>query len=62
MWDGRNIGERGAWTGEGDSGQTPVVTVFTRSMAGRAFGSSRNPKHEQIPLQVSGAAGSGWLI
>jgi hypothetical protein len=61
MRGGRNMGERGPGAGEGDSGQTPVVTVFTRSKTGLAFGSPRNPQHEQIPLQVSGVAGSGWL-
>src|SRR5580658_3034051 len=58
---GRNIGAGGAGTGEGDSGQTPAVTVFIRSKTGPAFGSARNAQHEQIPLQVSGVAGSGWL-
>jgi hypothetical protein len=61
MRGGRNMGEDDAGTGEGDSGQTPVVMVFTRIRTGPAFGSPRNPQQEQIPLQVSGVAGSGWL-
>lgn len=61
MRGGRNMGERGPGTGEGDSGQTPVVTTFARSRTGRAFGILRNPQHEQIPLQLPGVAGSGWL-
>ncbi len=61
MRGGRNMGERGARTGEGDSVQTLTVTVYTRSRTGPACGSPRNPQHEHIPLQVSGAAGSGWL-
>jgi hypothetical protein len=61
MRGGRNMGERGARTGDGDSGLTLATTVFTTSRTGPTFGSPRNPQHEQIPLQVSGAAGSGWL-
>jgi hypothetical protein len=61
MRGGRNMGERRPGTGIGDSAETPVVTVFTRSKTALAFGSPRNPQHEQIPLQVSGVAGSGWL-
>jgi hypothetical protein len=61
MRGGRNRGERGPGTDEGDLDQTPVVTVFTRSRTGPAFGSPRNPQHEQIPLQVSGVPGRGWL-
>jgi hypothetical protein len=59
MRGGRNMGERGPGAGDGDSSQTPVVTLFTGPKTGRAFGSPRNPQHEQIPLQVSGVAGSG---
>jgi hypothetical protein len=61
MRGGRNMGERGPGTGAGDSGQTPVVTAFTISRTGVPFGSPRNPQQEQIPLHVSGVAGSGWL-
>jgi hypothetical protein len=61
MRGGRNMGERGPGAGEGDSGQAPVVTVFTITRTGLAFGSPRNPQQEQIPLQVSGMAATGWL-
>ena len=39
MRGGRNMGERGARTGEGGSGQTAVVTVFAEATTGPAFGS-----------------------
>lgn len=61
MRGGRNKDEGRAGTGEGDSGQVAMVTVFTRARTGAVFGSPRNPQQEQIPLQVSGVAGCGWL-
>ena len=39
MRGGRNMGERGARTGESGSGQTAVVTVFAEARTGLAFGS-----------------------
>ena len=59
---GRNISRGSARTGEGESGQTSAATVFPRFKTIPDFGSQRNPQHEQIPLQVSGAAGNGWFI
>ena len=59
MRGGRNMRESGAGTGEGDLGLTVVITTLTRTRTGPAFGSPRNPQHEQIPLQVSGAARGG---
>ena len=61
MRGGRNKDEGCAGTGEGVSGQEAMVTVFTRARTGVVCGSPRNPQHEQIPLQVSGVVGSGWL-
>ena len=61
MRGGRKKAEGGAETSEGDLGQVVMVTVFTRVRTGAICGSPRNPQHEQIPLQVSGVTGSGWL-
>jgi hypothetical protein len=61
MRGGRNMDEGGARTGEGNSGQTPVVTVFTMPRTAPTFGSPRKPQHEQIPLQVSDVAGIEWF-
>jgi hypothetical protein len=38
MRGGRNMGDRGAVTGEGGSGQIAVVTLFDEARTGRAFG------------------------
>lgn len=59
MRGGRNMGERGMRTGEGNSGRNAEVTVLTTARTGPTFGSVRNPQHEQMPLHVSGVAGSG---
>jgi hypothetical protein len=56
------MGERGMKTGEGNSDRNAGVTAFATVRTGPLFGSPRNPQHEQMPLQVSGVAGSGWLI
>jgi hypothetical protein len=61
MRGGRNMGARGMKTGEGSSDRNVGVTVSASVRTGPTFGSPRNPQHEQMPLQVSGAAGSGWL-
>ena len=55
------MAERGARTGETGSGQTPMVTLFAKVRTGLAFGSQCKPQHQQMPLQLSGAEGSGWL-
>ena len=55
------MGERGARTGETGSGQTPMVTLFAKVRTGLAFGSPWKPQHQQMPLQLSGAEGGGWL-
>jgi hypothetical protein len=39
MRGGRNMGARGAITGEGGSGQIAVVTLFAEARTGPAFGS-----------------------
>ena len=58
---GRKMEERGATTGEDGVGQLPAVTLFLKARMGLAFGSPWKPQHQQMPLQVSGWAGSGYL-
>ena len=53
--------ECGAKTGECGLGRTFEVTVFTGPKSGLAFGSPSKPQHQQMPLQLSGTEGSGWL-
>ena len=55
------MGECGARAGETVSGQTPMVTLFAKVRTGLAFGSPWKPQHQQMPLQLSGTEGSGWL-
>lgn len=61
MRGGRNMAERDAKTGQRNTGRIVLITVLTRFRTGRPFGSPWNPQHQQIPLQVSGVAGSGWV-
>jgi hypothetical protein len=59
MRGGRKMGERGMKTGVGSSDRNAGVAVFASVGTGPTFGSPRNPQHEQMPLQLSGVAGSG---
>ena len=53
--------ECAAKTGEGGSGRTLELTVFTGPRSGIAFGSPSKPQHQQTPLQCSGVLGCCWL-